>query len=231
MKAQDVMTSPPITVRPDTPVTEIAVLLIERRISGVPVVDESGRIIGIVSEGDLLRRCEIGTDRQRSQWLELLVDRGAQAADFTKAHGLLARDVMTRDVVSVGPDEDLAEIATLLERRRIKRVPVVRDGVPVGIVSRANILHGVVAGRRGEGAATGTSDAAIRAKIEERLKDEPWADLSRLNIVVADGVVHLWGLVGSEEQRRALKIAAETVSGVREVVDHLTADIFPNTAG
>jgi CBS domain-containing protein len=231
MKAQDVMTSPPITVRPDTPVTEIAALLIERRISGVPVVDEAGRMIGIVSEGDLLRRCELGTDRQRSQWLELLVDRDAQAADFARAHGMFARDVMTPDVISVSPDADLVDIAALLERRRIKRVPVVRDGVPVGIVSRANVLRGLVASRRTESTGPGASDVELRTRIEERLKGEAWIDLSRLNIVVNEGVVHLWGLIASEEQRRALKIAAQNVSGVREVVDHLTPDWFPNTAG
>ena len=231
MKAQDVMTSPPITVRPDTPVVDIAALLIERRISAVPVVDESGRAVGIVSEGDLLRRGELGTDRQRSQWLELLVDRSSQAADFSKAHGLFARDVMTRDVVAVSPDTDLADIARILEQRRIKRVPVVRDGVPIGIVSRANLLRGLVASARQSPPVTHGSDLELRTALEKRLADETWVDLSRLNIVVSDGVVHLWGLIRNEEQRRALKIAAESISGVRGVVDHLTIDRFPTTAG
>jgi CBS domain-containing protein len=231
MKAQDVMTSPPITVRPDTPVTEIASLLIERRISGVPVVDAAGRMVGIVSEGDLLRRCELGTDRQRSQWLELFVDRGLQAAEFVKANGMFARDVMTADVISVAPDADLVDIAALLERRRIKRVPVVRDGIPVGIVSRANVLHGLIASRRADSAAPAASDVELRRRIEERLAEEPWLDLSRINIVVSDRVAHLWGLVESEEQRRALKVAVQNITGVRDVVDHLTPDWFPNTAG
>jgi CBS domain-containing protein len=231
MKAQDVMTSPPITVTPDTLVVDIAAVLVERRISAVPVVDASGRLVGIVSEGDLLRRSEIGTDRQRSQWLELLVERSGQAADFAKAHGLFARDVMTRDVVSVPPDAELSEIAALLERHRIKRVPVVRDGVPVGIVSRANLLRGLVASGRTRQATREADDLAIRNRIEQRLRQEPWADLSRLNIVVSEGVVHLWGVLGSDEQRRALKIAAESVPGVKGVVDHLSPDWFPNTAG
>jgi CBS domain-containing protein len=231
MKAQDVMTSPPITVRPDMPVAEIAALLIERRISAVPVVDASGRMIGIVSEGDLLRRCELGSDRQRSQWLELLLDRDVPAADFTKAHGKFARDVMTPDVVSVAPDADLVHIAALLERRRIKRVPVVRDGALVGIVSRANVLRGLVASRRSESAGPAASDMDIRKRLEERLASESWVDASRLNIVVNDGVVHLWGIVGSDEQRRALAVAAQNIAGVRDVVDHLTPDWFPNTAG
>ena len=231
MKAQDVMTSPPITVRPDTPVTEIAALLIERRISAVPVVDAAGRMVGIVSEGDLLRRCELGTDRQRSQWLEILVDRDLQAAEFVKAHGMFARDVMTADVISVPPDADLVDIAALLERRRIKRVPVVRDGVPVGIVSRANVLRGLIASPRNESAGPAESDVELRRRIEERLADEPWVDLSRLNVVVTGGVAHLWGLVESEDRRRALTIAVQNVAGVREVVDQLTPDWFPNTAG
>jgi CBS domain-containing protein len=226
MRAQDVMTSPPITVTPETPVLEIAALLVDRRISAVPVVDASGRAIGIVSEGDLLRRCEIGTERQRSQWLELLLDRSMQAADFSKAYGLFARDVMTRDVISVSPDTDLGEIARILEQRRIKRVPVVQDGMPVGIVSRANLLRGLIATASGGG-----GDLDLRTAIENRLRDEPWIDLSRLNIVVSDGVVHLWGIVRSEEQRRALKIAAESIPGVRAVEDHLSPDWFANSSG
>jgi len=231
MRAQDVMTSPPITVTPDTPVVDIAALLIERGISAVPVVDESGRAVGIVSEGDLLRRGEMGTERQRSQWLELLLDRGMQAADFSKAYGLFARDVMTREVVSVSPDTDLGEIARILEQRRIKRVPVVRDGVPVGIVSRANLLRGLVASKRGAPAPAEGDDFALRTALEERLRGESWIDLSRLNIVVSEGVVHLWGIVRGEEQRRALKIAAESIPGVRGVVDHLSPDWFANSSG
>jgi CBS domain-containing protein len=231
MRAQDVMTSPPITVAPDTPVLEIAALLVERRISAVPVVDASGRAVGIVSEGDLLRRCEIGTERQRSQWLELLLDRSVQAADFSKAYGLFARDVMTREVISVSPDTDLGEIARILEQRRIKRVPVVDNGVPVGIVSRANLLRGLVASARDTAASGGGSDLDLRTALENRLRGEPWIDLSRLNIVVSDGVVHLWGIVRSEEQRRALRIAAESIAGVRGVEDHLSPDWFANSSG
>ena len=231
MRAQDVMTSPPITVAPETPVVEIAALLVDRGISAVPVVDASGRAVGIVSEGDLLRRSEIGTERQRSQWLELLLDRGAQAADFSKAHGLLARDVMTRDVISVSPDTDVGEIARILEQRRIKRVPVVRDGVPLGIVSRANLLRGLVAATRQAPPRPAASDLELRTALEDRLRGEAWIDLSRLNIVVNDGVVHLWGIIRSDEQRRALTIAAESMPGVREVVDHLSRDLFPGSFG
>jgi CBS domain-containing protein len=231
MRAQDVMTSPAITVGPETPVAEIAALLVERGISAVPVVDAGGRAVGIVSEGDLLRRSEIGTERPRSQWLELLLDRSAQAADFSKAHGLLARDVMTRDVIAVAPDTGLGEIAQILEQRRIKRVPVVKDGRPVGIVSRANLLRGLVASTRQATPPVTGGDLGLRTALEDRLRGEAWVDLSRLNIVVSDGVVHLWGVVRNEEQRRALAIAAEGMPGVREVVDHLSRDFFPASSG
>jgi CBS-domain-containing membrane protein len=125
MKARDVMTAPVVTVPPETSVSEIARLLIERRISAVPVVDRSGKILGIVSEGDLLRRAETRTERRRPRWLEMLLDSSIRAADFAKAHGATAGDVMTREVIAVSPETDLAEIADVLERSRIKRVPVV----------------------------------------------------------------------------------------------------------
>ena len=231
MKARDVMTSPPITVTPDTAITDVAALLLERRISAVPVVDEHGRMVGIISEGDLLRRSESDTERRRPQWLEMLLDPNIQAADFVKTHGTHVGAVMTRDVVAVSPDTDLAEIASLLEQRRIKRVPVVENGVPVGIVSRANLLYGLVAYKKAPSGLQAASDPEIQQRVTESLRAEPWIDLSRLNIVVSDGVVHLWGLVKSEEQRRALKVAAGAVPGVRSVEDHLGLDRFPNFSG
>ena len=232
MKARDVMTSPPITVTADARVSDIAALLIERRISAVPVVDGDGRIAGIVSEGDLLRRAESATERQRPQWLELLLDSNIRSAEFIKVHGVHARDVMSRDVVTVGPDTDLAEIATLLERHRIKRVPVVeRDGRVVGIVSRANLLHALVAYRSGVPASdTKASDTEIRDQINRVLEGQSGVDLRRVNVVVQDGVVFLWGTIRSENQRRALTVAAESVPGVSRVEDRLHHDWFPGSA-
>nr|WP_205520827.1 CBS domain-containing protein [Propylenella binzhouense] len=224
------MTSPVISVGPDTPISEIAALLIERRISGVPVVDGGGRLVGIVSEGDLLRRAEIATEPRRPHWLELLTDRSIQAADFVRSHGLTAADVMTRDVVTADPETDLAQIAETLERRCIKRVPIVENGTPVGIVSRANLLHGLVAGRHAP-VAGGVSDDAIRDALNEELRDEGWIDLTRMNIVVTDGVVHLWGIVKSDEQARALEVAARNVAGVQRVENHLAPDLFTNDSG
>jgi CBS domain-containing protein len=231
MRARDVMTAPVITVQPSTPVAEIATLLLERRISAVPVVDGEGRVVGIVSEGDLLRRGETRTDRQRPRWLEMMVNRDLQAAEFVKEHGACARDVMTADVVSVDPDTDLASIARLLEQRRIKRVPVIENGRPIGIVSRANLLRALVAYRQAPSGFDAKSDPEILRQVEERLRAEPWVDLNRLNVVVSDGVVHLWGSVESEDRRRALKVAAESVPGVRQVESHLSPDWFVNDSG
>jgi CBS domain-containing protein len=224
------MTSPPITVTPDTPVAEIAAILIENRISAVPVLDPSGRIVGIVSEGDLLRRREARTERRRSKWLELLLDRNVTAAEFVKTHGRHARDVMTTDVVTVPPDAALAEIASLLERRRIKRVPVVDGGKLVGIVSRANLLHGIAAQRDAPSpAAAQASDAEIRERLNAVLRERLGIDVRRVNVVVTDGVVYLWGTVKSEEQRRAVIVAADGVPGVTTVEDRLHHDWFPES--
>lgn len=165
MRAKDVMTSPIVTAGPQTTVPEIAKLLIERRISALPVVDQGERVIGIVSEGDLMRRVENTDERHRSWWLRLFSDPATDAADFVKTHGRRAADVMTRDVVTVGEDTPLHEIAALLEERRIKRVPVVREGRVVGIVSRANLLHGLAA-RPADTPVRSADDEVIRVAAE-----------------------------------------------------------------
>ncbi|HVL21056.1 MAG TPA: CBS domain-containing protein [Amaricoccus sp.] len=230
MLAREVMTSPPITVTPDTPVSEVAAILLANRISAVPVLNQAGKLIGIVSEGDLLRRAEAKTERRRSKWLELLLDRNVAAADFVKTHGRAAKDVMTSDVVSVGPDTELAEIASTLERRRIKRVPVVEGGKVLGIVSRANLLQALVA--RPPDAkpdATLRRDAEIRKELVGRLRSIPGVNMQRVNAVVEDGTVFLWGTVKSSDQRRALNVAAESIPGVARVEDRLHLDFFPGT--
>ncbi|MBB3265961.1 CBS domain-containing protein [Azospirillum sp. OGB3] len=226
MQAKDVMTSPVITVSLDTPVPDIAELLLTHRISGLPVVDQDGRAVGIISEGDLLRRVETGTDRPRARWLEMLVGRNVQAADFLKTHGRRARDVMSRPVQAVAPDTEIAEIADLMEDKRIKRAPVLVDGRPVGIISRANLLHGLLRNRRGGTGFGASGDEAIRAALLEALDGQSWVDLDRINIVVNDGVVQLWGMVDSEEQRRALHTAASGISGVKRVEEHLNRNRF-----
>ena len=220
MKASDIMTSPVITVGPDTAVRHIAALLFKHRISAVPVL-ENGKLAGIISEADLLHRHEIGTEgtaRSSSWWLQLLsADRSV--ADYVKSHATRARDIMTRDVVSVSPDTPIAEIATLLEKRGIKRVPVLQDGKLVGIVSRSNLVQALAA--KGRSMSTGDSgDGAIRARLSAELERQPWWRSTISNVIVTDGVVHYFGGVDSDEERQAARVAAENVPGVRRVEDH-----------
>jgi CBS domain-containing protein len=221
MQARDVMTAPVVTVRPDTRVEEIAQLLLERRISGVPVVDDRGALVGIVTEGDLMRRPEIGTERHRGWWLRFFGDERARAEEYARAHGSRAEQVMTRNVVSVSDETSVAEIARLLEEHHIKRVPVIRDGRVVGIVSRANLLHGLAAQHDPTPPARPMDDRSIREAALQALERDGWTAHSRLNLIVRNGVVELWGLVDSDEARRAIRVAVENVPGVTAVKDNL----------
>jgi CBS-domain-containing membrane protein len=220
MIAKDVMTTAVVTVRAQTSVEDVAKLLLKRRISAVPVVDAKGRLQGIVSEGDLIRRVESGTQSHRSWWLDIMANRDRIVFDYVKSHGRTAGDVMTREVITIGERTPLAKIATLLERHRIKRVPVVRTGKVVGIVSRANLLHGLAAQKTAGGTVAG-SDREIRSRILKEL-DKAGVDKSYLNVVVTHGEAEFWGLVDSEAQKRALRVAAENVKGVKRVIDNIT---------
>ncbi len=220
MQASDIMTAKVVTVSPDTDVEVIARILLERRISAVPVVGGDDRILGIVSEGDLLRRPETETERHRSWWLRLLADKQERAGEYLKSHGRRADQVMTREVVTVAEDTNVGDIAELLEQRRIKRVPVVRDGKLVGIISRANLLHGLAAHRE-KIAAPSTDDRSIRGRVMAVLNELDWVSHGGLNVIVSDGVVELWGWAESQKERDALRLATEGVEGVREVKDRL----------
>lgn len=220
MKAADIMTQPVITVTPDTPVADVAALLLERQISAVPVVD-GDVAIGIVSEGDLIRRIESGTTERSSWWLRTFGPIERMADEYVRTHGLRARDVMSAPIIGIREDMPVAEIAELLESKRIKRVPVLRDGRVVGIVSRANLLHAVAAGRRRPDPEITPTDSALRSQILERVKTHPWAGSMTLNVTVQDGVAELWGLVANNSQREAIRVVAERTPGVRTVVDHL----------
>lgn len=226
MLAKDVMTSPVLTVKPDDSVTQVARLLLDRHISAAPVVDDQGRLLGIVSEGDLMRRPESGTERHPSWWLTLISDPQDEARDYLKSHGLHARDVMSRHMVTVAEDAPLQEIASILEKHRIKRVPVVRDGKVVGIVSRANLLQALVA--QPAPAPVQADDRALRTAVLEALR-ETGARTLYVNVVVSDGVVHLWGLAHSEDERNAMRVAAEGVRGVKSVEEKIS--VLPRGAG
>jgi len=218
MRARDVMYRAVATTTPETTVEEVARLMINLRISGVPVLDKNGQLVGIVTEGDLLRRVETGTERRRSPWSEWFSANSRMAADYIKSHARRVEDVMTREVVSVEELASLGEIAELMETKRIKRVPVVHDGKIVGIVSRADLLQVLASG--GAASADEESDRLIRDRLLAELRRQEWANSAEGNVVVSEGVVHFWGTVGSEEERRALRVVAENIPGVRGIEDH-----------
>lgn len=226
MQAKDVMTSPVVTVSPETPVTDVARLLLERHISAAPVVDESGKLLGIVSEGDLMRRPEAGTERRPSWWLTLISDAQDEAREYLKSHGLTARDVMTTHVLAVDEETALGEIATLLEKHRIKRVPVVRDGRVVGIVSRANLLQALVA--QAKPVSPPADDRALREAVMQAIQSTGARTLY-MNVVVSNGVVHLWGMAHSPEEKHAICVAAASVTGTGQVCEGIT--LLPRGAG
>ena len=220
MNASHIMTTPVVTIGPDSQVREIAALLLKHRISGVPVV-EDGRLVGFVSEGDLLRRQEIGTDRRaraESWWLRLLGS-AATPADYVKSHARRARDIMTPGAISVAPDASLAQVAAVLEKRRIKRVMVVGEGKLLGIVSRANLVQAIAAMPAAAERISPPLDRAIHGRLVAELERQPWWS-RRSNVIVSGGVVHLWGFVGSHAERAAVRVAAENVPGVQAIEDH-----------
>jgi CBS domain-containing protein len=218
LTAAEVMTSDVITVGPDHPVRDVAELLYTRRISGVPVVDANGGVIGVVSEGDLIYHTALAGERRQTWWLGLFADENASARDYIKTHGRTARDVMSAKVVTVEDKATLADIAETMQRHGIKRIPVVRGGKLVGIVTRGDLLKGLVS--LGAAPSTGIDDdGTIRKRLLEELRNQPWAHL--IDVQVEDGVVHLHGTFQSEDERRALRIAAENLLGVKRVEDHL----------
>jgi CBS domain-containing protein len=221
MDAGDVMTREVVTIGPDTPVLQIVQLLLSRGISGVPVTDENGAVIGVVSEGDLLRRVELGTEKRRGGWRAFFTGTATLAEEYVRSHGTIARDIMTRDVVAAARTTPLAEIADLMEEKRIKRLPVLEDGRLVGIVTRSNLLRAFASQHPGAGAEGTADDAAIRAALLAELGRQTWSRRAENTVVVSDGVVHLWGLVATPEELRALELAAGSVAGVQAVRNHM----------
>jgi len=234
MRAMDVMTTNVITVEPNTSVQALATLLSERGIGGVPVVDRDNRLVGVVTEGDLLHRAETGTERRvqrrRARWLDTFASDQEAARDYVKAHGRVVREIMTRDVISVGDTTELADIATLLETKRIKRVPVLRDGKLVGIVSRANLVRALAMTRSEPTIEADSDDQTIRQKLITELTGQEWVHMWAADIIVRDRVVHLWFSDDrSEEERQAVRVAAENIPGVRQVEEHIVAvPVFPS---
>jgi CBS domain-containing protein len=221
MKAADVMVSDVVTVGPETPIRDVAATMIGRRISGVPVVDAKGTVLGIVSEGDLIRRPELETDRPASAWLNAFLSPEERARDFVKTHGRTAGEVMTSPAVCVEADTPLAEVVRILARHRVKRVPVLRRGVLAGVVTRTDLLRALLAHEALPEGGVPPADAEVRERVLAALKDVDPGSAAVMNVQVADGVAHLWGAVESDEARRALRVAVESVRGVKSVVEHL----------
>lgn len=222
MRAKDIMTANVFSVHPDTSVHDVAKLLLAKRISATPVVDGTDRMCGIISEGDLLRRHETGTEKVRSWWTSLIAATEVQADQYVKTHGLRASDVMTRNVVTVGEDAPVSEIVDILESRNIKRVPVMQGDRLVGIVSRSNLLQGLVATleETREARVGPPEDTAIQKAIMAELTQNLSTTAADVSVVVRNRVVHIWGMMDSEEERRAIEVMAVNAAGVTAVENH-----------
>lgn len=227
MNAQDAMTKDVVTVGPEATVGEIAALLVRHRISAIPVVAEDKQVVGLVSQTDLGHRSETGTEKRRKWWLDLFADADSMARDFVKSHGMRARDVMTRFIVSVGTTTPLAEVAEILDTHRIRQVPVLDGGRLVGMISRADLVRKLAeATAAGQGA--GVQSGQLQKAIWDQIKAQPWLKAAYINVTVTDGVVELYGAVDSEDQRRALRVLVEGIPGVRRVNDQV--GLFPRIA-
>jgi CBS domain-containing protein len=219
MKASDVMTRDVITVRRETSVTNAIRLMLDNNVSGLPVLD-NGKVIGILTEGDLLRRSETGTEKHRPRWLEIAMGPGRMAGEYVRTHGRRVEEIMTTDLVSVAGDTPLDEVVGLMERRRIKRVPVIEGEVLVGVVSRLDLLRALLCAIEAQHTEH-RGDDDICEQIMAELAKAPWVPRDGLSISVKDGVVDLNGVILDEKEREALRVVAENVPGVRSVEDHL----------
>jgi CBS domain-containing protein len=219
MRAHQIMTRSVVTVTPDTSIVDAANLMLQRHVSGLPVVDAAGKLVGIVSEGDFIRRSEIGTQRKRGRWLKFILGPGTAASDFVHEHGRRVEEVMTRDPLTITEDTALAEIVDLMEKNNVKRLPVVCADKLVGIVSRANLLQAVASLARQVPDPTADDDH-IRNRVMDALEKTEWCPFG-LSVIVRDGIVHLSGVITEERARQAAIVAAENVAGVKQVHDHL----------
>lgn len=219
MRAHQIMTRSVITTSPDTTILEAAKTMLQHHVSGLPVVDAASKLVGIVSEGDFIRRSEIGTQRKRGRWLKFLLGAGVAATDYVHEHGRKVSEVMTTDPITVVEDATLEQIVTSMETNGVKRLPVVRGGKLVGIVSRANLLQAVASLVREIPDPTADDDH-IRSRVIAAIEKNDWSPYG-LNVIVRDGIVHLSGVITDESSRQAAMVAAENVAGVSKVHDHL----------
>lgn len=220
MKVSDVMTRAVVSVTPETSILEMARLMDERRISGMPVINAQGKLVGMVTDSDCLRRAETGTQRKRSRWSAFLAGPEQQATDYMRANGRKVGEIMTDHAVTITENAGLEEAIHLLEKHQIHRVPVVTDGKVVGILSRSNLVQ-AMAGLLRTAPAVSVSDEAIKLKIENEFDKISWATREFVNVTVKDGVVDLWGSYTAYRQDEAAVVAAENVPGVKQVINHL----------
>jgi CBS domain-containing protein len=218
MRVKDVMTPNVISVGIDEPVLKAARLMLQNRISGLPVLNNQGELVGIVTEGDFLRRGELGTQRHRPKWLEFILGPGRLAQEYAHTAGRKIEEIMTPEPCTIDEDETLEAVVEMMERRRVKRIPVTRAGRLIGIVSRANLMHALASLTRDVSTLPG-DDSAIRDNILAALAKQDWAP--RVNVIVKDGLAELRGIISDDRQRQALVVATENVPGVKQVLDHL----------
>jgi CBS-domain-containing membrane protein len=218
MQTFEIMTHPVISVAPEISVVEAARLMLQHRVSGLPVVDDIGCVVGMITEGDLLRRAETGTAPHHSSWLEFLLSPGRLAQEYTNAHARKVAEVMTKDIVYATPQTAVADVVQLMTRRRIKRLPVIEDGRLVGIISRADLVRALI-NALVERSDLAVSDDEIYHAILHAIEVERWAP--RFTIEVKDGVVDLLGTITDERQRTALQVLVENIPGVKKIVDQL----------
>ncbi len=221
MKAGDIMTGRVISISPESSVLDAIELMTRNHISGLPVIDASGTMVGMVTEGDFLRRAETGTMRKRPRWLEFLVGPGRLAEEYVETHARKVGEVMTRDPITIKEDTPLEEVVHVMEHRRVKRLPVVRGTQVVGIVSRANLMRALAAISRAAPVPAET-DAAIRQQLLAEFQRQVWAPAALIDASVKDGVVELWGTILEGSQGQAIRVCAENIPGVKKVVSHLT---------
>jgi CBS domain-containing protein len=219
MRAHQVMTRPVVTVSSETTIVEAANTMLQRHVSGLPVVDAAGKLVGIISEGDFLRRSEIGTQHKRGQFLRFILGPGQAATDFVHEHGRKVAEIMTREPLTISEDTTLEDIVELMEKNHVKRLPVMRGDQVVGIVSRANLLQAVATLARQIPDPTANDDH-IRNRVIDALSKNDWCPFG-LSVIVRDGIVHLSGVITEERSRQAAIVGAENVAGVRKVRDHL----------
>lgn len=220
MKVGDVMTRGVLSAKPGDTVAQAVHVMLKAGVSGLPVLDAGGRLAGIVTEGDFLRRAETHTERRRPRWLEFLVGPGRLAEEYAHTHARKVSEVMTRDVATVREDTPLDEAVRAMERRRVKRLPVLKGTRVVGILARADLLR-VMERIAPKASPAKSSDRAIRESLLAELEKQPWNPRGIANIIVHNGVVDLNGVIFDERERDALRVAAENTRGVKEVRDHL----------